>query len=816
MRWFRFLTFIVLTVVLLIAGVIAFPQNSNAAESYFPTAVYNNSPVPDFSQTTFSSLPAIGEAGAIQVPSQTIEQLGYDPSRSWQAGTSIGDVLMLGDMQDTFGLHTFSLNNVAQLSQLSLDDLSLINFPLLGQQTISTLVDAIPSLGNFQLGQVKPLADLVNQNLTHFAISNLNLNDWGSTPLSAIASHNVLGQLPLAELSLDRYSFTQIPGLTQVPLANFKDWQTALIDKVPGLSQVAFSQLPINPFQILGAVAIHDVTYGGEQLHKESTQNPTKFSITGSDKVGFHYNCAQARGCDYIELNSPGYSGLGALSDPGQLHGARWIRGGKDAGEQMVPGGHGVLGRLNDGMEPTGRLSFGKAFKVVLTDTNEATGTGRFGLYFRVCIKKAFVDLGCTPYFIGPVPWLTTQEKGFVFVGLADGTGGMGELPPGTELPPDVQQQIDQINGQYSPGANLDGSGLCGSGPGGVDFKALADATSGIEGNYSSVGQWGCDGDGNCGRGLGRYQFMTYREDVKQAILRQPGGSAFYGRLATGYEPSSAELLQYFPTSVQDSLFVNAETQNIKYLQNQGKSGSELVACLGEMWYSGECRHSNGRDYTGGPTVNEYGQILVGNYQKALQRNGAKSCSSAAGSTKGSGKATGKLSRPVSDAPVTSEFGPRSRPCAECSAFHLGMDFGVPDGTPVKAADGGKIVYAGWMQGYGNTVVIDHGNGLMTLYAHNSELEVKVGDTVSQGQVITKSGHSGLGTGAHLHFTVIEGATPGDVHSGHEVDPRKYLRLQGENDASTHSSHSFRSQQSIVNGTTRLSSTGSSSNTQNS
>lgn len=684
---------------------------------------------------------------------------------------------MLGDVQDSFGLQSFSLDNVARLGRLDLSNLSLSNFPLIEQQTIASLVNAVPTLGDFQLGQVKPLADLVNQSLTLSAISNLNLNDWGSAPLSTIASHNVLGQLPLRDLSLDQYSFTQIPGWNQVPLANFKDWQTALINSVPGLSQVAFSQFPINPFQVLGAVAIHDVTYGGERSHKESTQTPTKFSITGSDKVGFHYNCAQARGCDYIELNAPGYSGLGALSDPGQLHGARWIRGGKDAGEQMVLGGHGVLGQLNDGIEPTGRLSFGKAFKVVLTDTDEATGIGRFGLYFRVCIKTAFVNLGCTPYFIGPVPWLTTQEKGIVFVGLADGNGGMDELPPGTELPPDVQQQIDQIKRERSPEVNLDGSGLCGSGPGGVDFKALADATSGIEGNYGSVGRWGCDGDGNCGRGLGRYQFMTYREDVKQAILRQPGGGAFYERLSAGQEPSSAEMLQYFPASVQDALFVNAETQNIKYLQSRGKSGDELVACLGEMWYSGECRHSSGRDYTGGPTVNEYGQVLVGNYQKALQRNGAKTCSSATASTKGDGKSTGKLSSPVGNAPVTSEFGPRSRPCAGCSAFHLGIDFGVPDGTPVKAADGGKIVYAGWMQGYGNTVVIDHGNGLMTLYAHNSELQVKVGDTVSQGQVITQSGHSGLGTGAHLHFTVIEGATPGDVYSGHEVDPRKYLRL---------------------------------------
>ncbi|MBE9011154.1 hypothetical protein IQ250_13140 [Pseudanabaenaceae cyanobacterium LEGE 13415] len=140
MRWFRFLTLIVLTVVLGIAGVISFPKPSHAAESYLPSTLYNDAPIPDFSQITFSALPAIENAGVIQVPSQTIGQLGFDPSRSWQSGASVGDVLMLGDVQDTFGLQSFSLDNVAQLGGLNLSDLSLSNFPLIGQQTIATLV----------------------------------------------------------------------------------------------------------------------------------------------------------------------------------------------------------------------------------------------------------------------------------------------------------------------------------------------------------------------------------------------------------------------------------------------------------------------------------------------------------------------------------------------------------------------------------------------------------------------------------------------------------------------------------------------------
>ncbi|MBD2060597.1 M23 family metallopeptidase [Oculatella sp. FACHB-28] len=267
---------------------------------------------------------------------------------------------------------------------------------------------------------------------------------------------------------------------------------------------------------------------------------------------------------------------------------------------------------------------------------------------------------------------------------------------------------------------------------------------------------------------------MTYREDVREAITQQPGGRAFYQRLVAGHQPSSAELLRYFPPSVQDSLFVNAQTQNIRRLQSQGKSGDELIACLGEMWYSGRCSHSSGRDYIGGPTIREYGQILVTNYRRALERYGATSCPLNASS---GGGTTGRLINPVPGAPVTSEFGPRRSPCAGCSSYHRGIDFGVPDGTPVKAADGGRVVYSGWMRGYGHTVVVEHGNGLMTLYAHNSQLLVGVGDSVSQGQTITRSGHSGVGTGPHPHFTVIEGATHGNPSSGREVNPRRYFEI---------------------------------------
>jgi len=759
MRWLRILTLLILIALLLCLA----PPLAGADEAWLPTVTYEGAPVPDFGSVSFSNLPVLQESGAISIAEDVTGELGWNPSRVWQAGTPLANVMQLGDVSETFGLEAFNLSQIAQSAGLDLSKLSLSSLQLMNQQTIASLVKAIPKLGELPLDQVKPLLDLVNLKLP----TGINL-DLANQTLSAIAADDLLGSLSLNELNLDQFSFTSIPGLDQTALGNFKDWQGSVIASIPGLDKIPFAQFPINPFQILGLVAIHDVTYGGDQAHKESREKPTKFSITGSDKVGFNYNCAQAKGCDYLELNAPGYSGFGGISDPGGLHGARWIRGGKDDGEQMVPGGKGILGQLNDGMEPTGRLSFGKAFKVVLIDTDESTGTGRFGLYFRVCIKKAFLDLGCTPYFIGPIPWLSTKEKGLVFIGLADGAGGMDELSPGIQLPPEVQDQVDQITGEYAGEDSTDDSSLCGSGAGGVDFRALADAISSIEGGYTSAGQWGCDGAGNCGRGLGRYQFMTYREDAKAAILKKSGGADFIRRAnapnnSLEYLRSlERELPRYFSPSDQDAVFKGAMTRNINYYRSQGKQGSELIACLGENWYSGGCSHSNGRDYTGGPTIQEYGQRTVDAYQRALKRYGSKPCS-------GNGQpgvVTGRMSYPVgANAPIGGQYGEDRGDHA-----HAGIDFSMPVGTPIKSADGGTVVDACIgcdPNGYGALIIVRHANGLETWYAHVNTINVKIGDKVSKGQVIGTVGNRGRSSGPHLHFEVRKNGQP--------VNPLPYL-----------------------------------------
>jgi murein DD-endopeptidase MepM/ murein hydrolase activator NlpD len=127
--------------------------------------------------------------------------------------------------------------------------------------------------------------------------------------------------------------------------------------------------------------------------------------------------------------------------------------------------------------------------------------------------------------------------------------------------------------------------------------------------------------------------------------------------------------------------------------------------------------------------------------------------------------------RPVSHGDVGSLFGWRVDPFTGQSALHTGLDFPGPVGTPILAAAGGVIVGDEYHPAYGKQIEIDHGNELVTRYAHASRVLVKKGDLVKRGQVIAEMGTSGRSTGSHLHFEVLVQGIP--------QDPQKFL-LAGE------------------------------------
>jgi len=116
---------------------------------------------------------------------------------------------------------------------------------------------------------------------------------------------------------------------------------------------------------------------------------------------------------------------------------------------------------------------------------------------------------------------------------------------------------------------------------------------------------------------------------------------------------------------------------------------------------------------------------------------------------------------------LSSGFGNRKDPFLNRTAFHSGIDFRVTTGTPVFAAAGGKVVFAGTNGGYGKMVEIDHGNGLTTRYAHMSQIGVTAGQSILGGQRVGLSGSTGRSTGPHLHFEVRRG--------GSAIDPSRFI-----------------------------------------
>jgi Membrane proteins related to metalloendopeptidases len=116
---------------------------------------------------------------------------------------------------------------------------------------------------------------------------------------------------------------------------------------------------------------------------------------------------------------------------------------------------------------------------------------------------------------------------------------------------------------------------------------------------------------------------------------------------------------------------------------------------------------------------------------------------------------------------ITSGFGWRISPFGDGNELHPGIDIATNMGCPVVATADGQVVASGWSGGYGNMVQIDHGNGLETIYGHNSQLAVGVGQTVRKGQVISYAGSTGKSTGPHVHYEIRK--------DGAAIDPWKYL-----------------------------------------
>lgn len=365
-----------------------------------PTITYSQGKyqvqAPDWSRITWDNLPPVQQPGYLTIPKNLISVFGYDPSRSWSAGQKVDSIVMLGDADDAFKMSNLSLKWISAIAPTN-TKLTLKDFGMMQWQTPKSLVKAVPSLGNLDIKQVPPLAALFSRN-----------GVYNEGRISQVLQSNPqAANLTLGKLDLSKYSINSIPGLTRTQLNKFKSWQQSYINQVPGLNQVPLSKMPQPIAGGMGVVGVASTVFGSSEYGDPRVG--ANYFISGSVVRGDRTvtrACSTGKECSYIELGD--FAGFN-----GGLYGKRWASG----SSQQVKGGYGFLAGVNSGKEPTGRLVYGSAFKVVLTSVNESRGTADFGLFFRICAHPPFMQKTCTPYFIGPVPWLGVRENGLVIVG---------------------------------------------------------------------------------------------------------------------------------------------------------------------------------------------------------------------------------------------------------------------------------------------------------------------------------------------------------------------------------------------------------------
>ncbi len=668
-------------------------------------------------QTGLERFDAANEAAGFPIPL-------YDPAREWLAGQFPSEVLKIGDLLYTgMGIEQLTMDAIGGLTGLDIENFQLADVPFLSDVTLNDLIGQVPFLGDYALVDLPGLAQQIgaidlNETLGQFVLKNSPIGQ-----LTVVG--DVLGSLQVADL----------PNLGLTHLGDLPKIGDDVVANVPGLSVLQFGSFP--GMEMVGGLiplAKQDITFGDKEY---SGEDATPKPVSGGTNGGKDWTAIPCKGgCAHIELYDSDISPV-----KGTWAGGNWM-----TRQHRVPDGYGLLGSLF-GEAGAYRLPFGEVFALQVRGTDEKTGSADWGIAFRVC-SNGIIDLGCTAYFLEVDLPITTYEGATILTGVKDGKGGVTqpvEAPEGWEkLRPAMPAELSALVGLNA--ASRGGGGLCGEGPGGVDYEALAAAYKTIESNidnYDSIGSYANGGRGGngkilYGRGLGRYQYMTYREDVRAIILPQPGGAEFLAKAERGDQLSVAEMNRFFPPEEQDRLFKTDQETLINKAMAEGFEGEALIARVGEL-------HTGGKGASIGSHRN-YGERLSTAYNEKI-KGGESVC-----------KATGTYINPTKTGvkPGNRRFGVEFHPIYKENRLHAGDDIPAAAGTEVVAADGGVVTYAqvsgSMTSGYGQLIIIDHGNGRESYYAHLSGYAVKAGDRVGQGQVIGYVGSTGGSTGPHLHY----------------------------------------------------------------
>jgi hypothetical protein len=245
-------------------------------------------------------------------------------------------------------------------------------------------------------------------------------------------------------------------------------------------------------------------------------------------------------------------------------------------------------------------------------------------------MRNNFVDLGCTPYFIGPVPFMSYRENDAIFLGLVNGGGeDSTSTPTGLKSSGFTFNNSPITSSSNSSSLLLPNKGSCSKRHlSGTNIDALSTALSDIQDNYDSVGNYLCNGKGNCGRPLGAMQFMSYRPDVRKIIQSKSGGTKFLTRLDEGEEVTGEEIVQYFSPTEQQNLIASDTNQLLDKASRQTDptttssfAGERLIERVGQMHFSGvnipiDSEVSNPNQSN---SVNKYGIAVTDKYNEAMK-----------------------------------------------------------------------------------------------------------------------------------------------------------------------------------------------------
>ncbi|MCT7968385.1 hypothetical protein NG799_18925 [Laspinema sp. D1] len=609
-----------LALLLFISGMLL--PGLNAQTTGVPTLTWNQTQIPNWGEITFGSLPPISQGGRLIVSPDLLQQSEYDPYREWQVGTPIAQVLTLGDFRQSLRIQEKNLGEIAPRSNLNLQEVTLAQFGAIRLQTLKSLVSAVPDLAKFPLSQIPPVYDLLvselrsdNENL------NLGLAQGYSAQLVSYVASDVNGQvgfdpeqpfgefllnsphldsLSLSSLPLENYNIQDIPNLALTTLGNLNNWEAVTIADVPGLSSVPLNELSPNGIQAAGPmIATVDIALGPQEKNRRNT-------VSGSDVEGFNVPCESE--CAHIEL----------AGNPA-VHGKQWISG----KYQQVRGGHGPLATVNGGMEPTGRFLFGETgewpFKVVLWDVSEKDGTAELTLFFRVCMA----ELGCTPYFMGPVPLMTVNERDSVLLGqllpaLSVSSGvGSGSLSVSGEFSAPTNEMLANPSVQSwlpTPTKSCDRTYQ------GVVMDALGTAFSQVVQSSAAIDSQSCR-SGECVERVGPYRMPANHPSLKQAIAAH-GGGADLGNPEAGLS-----------TAVFDSAFLETAMGLIERSASQIDpvtvrpfSGDRLIERVAQLYFAGAAIPIDSLAVDSfGNTVADHSTRVAAGYRSAYQQMNCRS-----------------------------------------------------------------------------------------------------------------------------------------------------------------------------------------------